>query len=294
MFNVIFDISGEKYNTSFGNIFSSYGVYMDAYEIGELLISFYNINLNEFANIISFPVDCSKEFDEAISAYIYESFIKLKNVYNPIISTLILNEIEDCLCSLSLEQSYKINLETYQIFKNYAALQLCIDHFINGEWEKLNTFLLQIQSINAKYTLNNSGQIVLSLFIKDIYSLIALEMAQIQGRNKLVKRCENCNKLFIPSKRSDEIYCDRIIKNGKTCKDIGYAEKEKKDPIKSLYTNARKTQHARIRYRSHIPDYKEKHFEPWKKAAEEARDRFQKTNDVEGFKKWLEDNKDAF
>ena len=32
-------------------------------------------------------------------------------------------------------------------------------------------------------------------------------------------------KVFIPISRSDEIYCDRIFKNNKTCKQLGYTEK---------------------------------------------------------------------
>ena len=72
-------------------------------------------------------------------------------------------------------------------------------------------------------------------------------------------------------------------------------EKEKKDPFKSLYTKARKTQHARIRYNiKNKPDYREDHYEPWKKAAEQARDYYKKQNDIDGFQKWIEDNKNAF
>ena len=71
-----------------------------------------------------------------------------------------------------------------------------------------------------------------------------------------------------------------------------YEEKEKKDPFKSLYTKARKTQHARIRYNiKNKPDYREDHYEPWKKAAEQARDYYKKQNDIDGFQKWIEDNK---
>ena len=46
------------------------------------------------------------------------------------------------------------------------------------------------------------------------------------------------------------------------------------------YTKARKTQHARIRYNSHIENYKEKHYEPWKESAEKARDSFKENNDI--------------
>uniref|UniRef100_UPI00280A82F5 DUF6076 domain-containing protein n=1 Tax=uncultured Blautia sp. TaxID=765821 RepID=UPI00280A82F5 len=122
----------------------------------------------------------------------------------------------------------------------------------------------------------------------------SLEVINIQNNAIIIKQCENCKKFFIPEKRSDEIYCNRIFKSGKTCKQIGYAIKEKNDPFKNLFTKARKTQHARIRYNTHIKDYKKKHYEPWLKTAQKARDEYRSANDIDGFNKWLEDNKDAF
>lgn len=71
----------------------------------------------------------------------------------------------------------------------------------------------------------------------------------------------------------------------------------RKSQKKSIHVNvykARKTQHARIRYNSHISDYKEKHYEPWRIAAEKARDEYQKANDINGFQKWLDEHKNSF
>ena len=90
------------------------------------------------------------------------------------------------------------------------------------------------------------------------------------------------------------LYKYRIYYKNKTCKEIGYSQKVKDNPFKVAYTKARKTQHARIRYNSHIEDYKNKHYEPWKKAAEQAKSNFEEKNDIAGFEKWLKDNKDAF
>lgn len=71
-------------------------------------------------------------------------------------------------------------------------------------------------------------------------------------------------------------------------------QKKPKNPFMQMFTKARKTQHARIRYNSHISDYKEKHYEPWRIAAEKARDEYQKANDINGFQKWLDEHKNSF
>ena len=109
-----------------------------------------------------------------------------------------------------------------------------------------------------------------------------------------IKQCENCKKFFSPAKRSDEIYCDRVYKNGKTCKELGYSLKIADDPFKAAFTKARKTHHARIRYNKHIKDYKEKHYEPWLQAATQAKDKYKADNDIEGFKKWLKQHDNSF
>lgn len=36
-----------------------------------------------------------------------------------------------------------------------------------------------------------------------------------------IKKCKNCGKFFVPEKRSDELYCNNIFENDKTCKEVG-------------------------------------------------------------------------
>ena len=152
----------------------------------------------------------------------------------------------------------------------------------------------QLQTIQARFFLSEDGTIQLLFSLIDIYSLIILDIFNVKSKNIIVKRCENCGKFFIPQNRSDEIYCDRIYKNGKTCKQIGYFEKEKADPFKKLFTTARKTQYARIGYNKHIKDYRDKHYKPWLEAAQKAKEKFEVANDIDGFRKWIEDNKNSF
>ena len=151
------------------------------------------------------------------------------------------------------------------------------------------------QNINVSFRFIESTHEIYSVYeINNIHSIVYFDLINCISKGIKIKQCENCHNFFIPKKRSDEIYCDRILKNNKTCKQIGYEEKAKSDPFMQAYTKARKTQHARIRYNSHIENYKEKHYEPWKKSAEKARDSFKENNDIDGFLKWLDDNKNSF
>ncbi len=151
------------------------------------------------------------------------------------------------------------------------------------------------QNISIQIRYNASNSTLYQLYeTTDIASMLSLDLANMQSYNINVKVCANCYQPFIPSKRSDEIYCDRIYKGGKTCKQLGYFEKEKSDPFKRLFTAARKVQYARINYRKHIPNYREKHYKPWLIAAQKAKQKYESTNDIDGFEKWIKDNKDTF
>lgn len=173
-------------------------------------------------------------------------------------------------------------------FKNY----LLTGKFEDGSMISIRQYG---QNINVSFFFDpDTCEMYSEYEINDIHSVLYFDLINCLNKKILIKQCENCHKFFIPSKRSDEIYCDRLFKNQKTCKEVGYSEKIKENSFMLAYTKARKTQHARIRYNSHIPDYKEKHYEPWKKAAEQARDAFQAANDIDGFGNWLNEHKNFF
>ena len=49
--------------------------------------------------------------------------------------------------------------------------------------------------------------------------------------NIMLKKCENCGKYFYPASRSDEKYCNNVLKNGKTCRQLGYEIKVNNDEL---------------------------------------------------------------
>lgn len=58
-------------------------------------------------------------------------------------------------------------------------------------------------------------------------------------------RCQNCGKLFFPHSRSDEIYCNYIFRNGKSCKELGYEIKVNANQVMKEYRRIYKMQNAR-------------------------------------------------
>lgn len=188
----------------------------------------------------------------------------------------------------------------YLLFPNVIYLEdlknLSIK-LINHDYDSIDDWDYDLVT-NTQITLNIedplSSTSSYSYTIKKISDIIAIDNVNYQKGNINIKQCQNCGKYFIPSSRSDEIYCDNYYKDEKTCKEIGYETKLKNDIFKTAYRSAYKTQRARIKYNSHIVDYEKIHFKPWEQAAKQALSDFTTKDDIEGFKKWLIDNKDSF
>ena len=153
---------------------------------------------------------------------------------------------------------------------------------------------IEVSFSRPEYFEKDDFGIIMTYSLHDVVSMLALDWINVMSWHILIKQCENCKKFFVPEKRSDEVYCNRIYKNGKTCKELGYSTKISEDPFKAVFTKARKTQHARIRYNKHIKDYRQKHYEPWLSAASKARDYFSKKGDINSFLKWLDEHKNSF
>lgn len=64
-----------------------------------------------------------------------------------------------------------------------------------------------------------------------------------------VASCEYCGRYFIPKTRKKTLYCDRVIKNGKTCKELAPAQKHKllaeSDEVIQAFDRARQKMYKR-------------------------------------------------
>lgn len=114
-------------------------------------------------------------------------------------------------------------------------------------------------------------------------------MLTIFERHYIISRCENCGKLFVPCKKNDALYCDRISpqKENKTCKE--YASKKPKG-VQELYRKIYLKRFAR--YNRNKDNFTIKNeFESWKSTADKLKADLNNgiiTDD--DFEKWLLDN----
>ena len=260
--------------------------------MGDIMIDFLSIDIDAITETIL----KSNILDPHISMISYDNLCEIIATETEIyLSVPIMNGLVKSLnLTHNIEKTVitaKMAFKGYQEeYSNYFKSNKVIN---NGyvDW----IFSGMFDQIKVKIIYDENSQKFYNVYaIEDLLSLLSFDFANVYNHNIIFKACQNCQKFFIPKNRSDEIYCDRIYKNGKTCKQLGYFEKEKSDPFKKLFTAARKTQYARIGYNKHIETYRDKHYKPWLKAAQDAKKFFESNNDIDGFRQWIVDNKNAF
>ena len=137
-----------------------------------------------------------------------------------------------------------------------------------------------------------SKSIPYSFESNDYLCILFISFKQLTNVNKSpIKKCENCNKFFIPKTMHNTKYCDNIYENNRTCKEIGrdiaYKESLSKEPLFKAY---------RSRYQTLSKQASEKDYhamyEYFKKEGPFMRAKF-KNNEItaEEFQAWINSTK---
>jgi hypothetical protein len=140
-------------------------------------------------------------------------------------------------------------------------------------------------TITSVYTCDSIDDVCMA----SLYHLLKLGL--------VIKKCNNCGKYFIPLRRSDAIYCDRIspYNPSKTCKDDGsqrtFEEKLKMDAAEKLRRSVYQVMQMRVRRNPDVEIYKE-NFEKWKSDVAKWKTGIKRGNKTsEDFIQWLNDSK---
>lgn len=115
--------------------------------------------------------------------------------------------------------------------------------------------------------------------IRSLLELYVFYLMAALRSDKRIIRCQHCWRYFVPKTKKKTDYCDRIWKDGRTCKEHGPNLKRKDAPTEDKYLLAYKRMRARLYER----DYREyanerareatsyEHYEDWMEDASEAR-----------------------
>jgi hypothetical protein len=146
----------------------------------------------------------------------------------------------------------------------YSTVGYIFDSLLSGknakDIAKIYTDLAGIQHIDYKIVNLETG-LTPVYTLESVFSMAAFEICNIFNQEVDIKRCKNCNKWFVPSTRSDTLYCDSISPQDstKTCKEFGaerqYRENLKNNAAKGLYRKIYMSKQMLAKRNPDINDY---------------------------------------
>ena len=285
--------------------------------IGTLLCNFLNCDFKAIQSVKNFVQEYSftlfaeitkkklkntytvNEYEKLINELVEKSSDKLESIKEDFISDVNylfnINQLEEITDLTSLQRFYVLTMS-----KNNSKALL---HFEN---DKLNIALGDLSRISTPLNIIdeeqaieiakvNKGRILpipYTFESNDICQLLIIELQEIVCMDKFeIKKCKNCGKYFVPEKRTDELYCNNIYEDGRTCKEIGSFKVKQKmintDDDLRTYRNVYQKLLLRTRRNPNNIHY-EKEFENFKEDNRKMRDKLDKGKiSYEEYVEWL-------
>ena len=285
--------------------------------IGTLLCNFLNCDFKVIQSVKNFVQEYSltlfaeiakMEFKNTYTSNEYEKLInelvekygdKLESIKEDFISDINylfnINQLEEIKDLTPLQRFYVLTMS-----KNSSKE---LSHFEN---DKLNIALGDLSRISTPLNIIDEEQAIeiakankdrilpipYTFESKDICQLLIIELQEIVCMYKFeIKKCKNCGKYFVPEKRTDELYCNNIYEDGRTCKEIGSFKVKQKmindDDDLRTYRNVYQKLLLRTRRNPDNMQY-EKEFEKFKDDNRKMRDKLDKGKiTYEEYVEWL-------
>lgn len=221
----------------------------------------------------------------------FDAFLKEVNIFleslkpEPVIQTLMQAFLEDSvqeddgsamfICEAMPEIQYCIQeLYAFKIVLDNIFLDYMKDGKIDGgrypfmSHSEFKTIHLLDGTVQTQY-----------LFRAPVKYYVFLLM-QFLSENPVIARCENCGNFFVPKTRKKTLYCDRIIADGKTCKQVAPKQKHKQlaesDPVIEAYDRTQRKMYKRLDRAADMPfqnvrymDYEM--YDNWMRTAQNAK-----------------------
>ena len=275
------------------------------FPLGTNFINFISINMENILN------------DEIISNISQNNYKKIISNISTASNGVIFKElldIDDILNQNNIQlikRDWRLILDTYNNFKELTEFCYFNDNFDNMtllqkyiyylDRSKNEEVLLPRQTINLKIKNNNnditknSPSLYFSYQCLNINDYMIVTFLQLIENNYLILKCKNCNKYFIPYKRTDTYYCDRQSPqdNTKTCKQYGadkawWIRTKDENDWYNLYRKIYQSFQVKAKRNPDDPQHKKnydnfrKEANTWKQAVKEG------TKTEADFMKWLQ------
>ena len=140
-----------------------------------------------------------------------------------------------------------------------------------------------LSQLMLKQELTFCGELTVRYFFRNLTEYYIFLLMQFLSTKPKILRCECCGKYFVPKTNKETKYCDRILKDDKTCKELAPSLKHKKmvltDKVVEAYDRAKRKMYRRYERNDGRIYMSPKgitydDFYVWNDAATEARDKY--------------------
>ena len=168
----------------------------------------------------------------------------------------------------------------FNLFVNDTFYNIYTGNTIDEEGE--HYFLSQIM---LRQELTFEGEITARYFFRNLPDYYIFLLMQFLSAKPQIVRCECCGKYFVPKTNKATKYCARVLKDGKTCKELAPSLKHKKmvltDKVVEAFDRAKRKMYRRYERNDGKIYMSPKgitydDFYVWNDAATEARDKYLK------------------
>ena len=127
--------------------------------------------------------------------------------------------------------------------------------------------------------------------LENIDDMLRYEIVQTLVQGIGFKRCKNCGMLFVPSGRSDTLYCDFVaIGEEHSCRKIGANRQAKKKIAEDPVLQEHRRAYQRLNKRKELGYMEEAAFEVWSEEASIRRKQYEAGElTPEAFKAWIDE-----
>ena len=252
---------------------------------GEFIIPLANIFKNQ-SQYEEFESYLAPQNEDTVNEYVQNVYQRLLTVYSISIAQVVVVDLAKLLTEKSRKKKPTITSAHKRLLKDLQNLTSLADAYVmlaHAAIAENRTTPLAMMS-NVTFGAEGIGYDVLPgyqdgdfvlydmFIIRSGAAAIKFDLISAFKDKQPIKVCENCGRYFTPSARSDEIYCNNITQNGRTCKQIGYENKVESNEVLKTYRTIYKTQNARKQRNKHISDI-DNRFKCWAQFAVSEKDR---------------------
>ena len=144
--------------------------------------------------------------------------------------------------------------------------------------------------LRAFYGVTKPPEIVELYEIDTIKDLLRFEFIKMIEHDIFIKKCKNCDRFFIPRRRADTDYCDRLFgETGRKCSEVGATLRYEKKVAENPILEAHKKAYRRFNSRTRVKKMTQSEFMAWADEAAKKRDECLAGNlPFDEFVAWLE------